>query len=379
MKILCVSDQFAGSKESLIEGIFQGPMRGFATVTVVYFSKELHEPGWQGADLIIPYKYKHQGSAYVIGKFIDLLSIDVVFVRNFFSVLSSFLKTRNSCPFQIGFWNTFPHTFRRYFQAQLENKLLFRKRIEYYWRSFHERRLVQQCDFLVVMSPEFKTRFFPTVTIPWMSLPMGFASADLPEGSLLTEDHYPRRFIYIGTVDPLRQTGMIAEALACLKEDFILDIYTQSNNSSVDQIRRLGDRRIRVLSPLPRRKLYAKMVEYDVGIGLVPENELFNVSSPTKAIEYYAVGLPVLINHLPEYRTLFDERSAVICDFSAEDIKSAVRKIIAMPKEKLVSLGKEGQFTVRKRREYSILSHDLAVFLTGVCGDNLYSDREEKP
>jgi len=50
-----------------------------------------------------------------------------------------------------------------------------------------------------------------------------------------------------------------------------------------------------------------------------------------------------------------------------------------MPKEKLVARGKVGQYTIKKRREYSILSHDLTVFLTGVCGDTLFFDREEKP
>lgn len=376
MHILCITDLLFGSNESLIEGIFQSSLKGYATVTVVYFSKEISQPVWQGTNLVIPYRLKRRGAAVAINKIINFHTIDIIIVRNFFSVLRSFLKIKNTYSLQIGFWNTFPHTFRRYFQAQLENKSLFRKRIEYFWRSFWEYRLVQQCNFLIVMSPEFKVSFFNNITIPWLSIPMGFKSDDLPQEPLLLTENVPKRFIYIGTVDTLRQTELLVNTMTKLEEDFLLDIYTQSNNDSVNQIRKLGDHRIRVLPPLERKELYAKMVNYDLGIGLIPENDLFNVSSPTKVIEYYAVGLPALINNLPEYRALFDATSAVICDFSAKDISRSIREIIKMPKNKLVEMGRIGQFEIKRLREYSILSQNLFTFLGEICQRNSNLDKK---
>lgn len=364
MKILCVTDQFETSRQSAIEGIFKERLREYHTVFIVYWSRELKSPRISGYDLYLPYRYKKRGSASIIEKLIDLFAIDIVIVRNFFPVLKSLLKLKKTYSFHIGFWNTFPHTFRRYFQAQQQNKAVFRKLIEYHCKTYIEKKLLACCDFLIVMSDEFKKFFFSDISIKHYILPMGFNPDNLPECEQI--DNTVRKFIYTGTVDELRKTDLIVEAMAELKEEFVLDIYTQSDNETVETVRKINDPRITLYPSLNRESLLLKMVDYDVGIGLIPENSLYNVSSPTKTIEYYAVSLPAILNYLPEYKSLFDEESAFFCDFRKEDIQRTVINILKKKKRELLCMGRQGREIVRQKRNYKLLAEDLSLFLNNI-------------
>ena len=71
------------------------------------------------------------------------------------------------------------------------------------------------------MSEEFKKTFYPDIVIAF-SLPMGVDFDSLP--SCKPNNNAPRKLIYTGTVDYLRKTDLVAEALSELKEDFVLDI-----------------------------------------------------------------------------------------------------------------------------------------------------------
>lgn len=361
MKLVCITDQFEGSDHSSIEGIFGGYLQAHCDVLLVYFSRERREPYHDGRRLILPYRFKRNGVAGQIDRFVSLQSVDCVIVRNFFPALRDILRQRKGAGFRVGFWNSFPHTFRRFFEAQQEGKGVLRKSVEYRIKTHFERRLVDRCDFLITMSPEFQTSFYPGLKIPHLALPMGINFAGLP--SYHPSGGTRKRFIYTGTVDSLRKTDLIAEALVGLDEDFALDIYTRSDNATTRRIAALGDRRVTLCPPLPRPELFRKMTGYDAGIGLIPENRLYNVSSPTKTLEYYSIGMPAIINHLPDYDALFDEESAFFCEFTPDGIRDGVRQILASQSERLLAMGARGREIVRSRRDYAVLADTVYAFL----------------
>ena len=369
MRILCVTDQTAGSRHSSIEGIFHGALPECCEVYTVFFSRDLVDAAIDDHRLSIPYRYKKRGAAKFINRHLDLGGFDLVIVRNLFPVLRTFLEIRSGYRFRLGFWNSFPHSFRRYFEAQQERRALLRKWLEYRLRNYLETKLVARCDFLIVMSHEFKESFFPGVDIPYHPLPMGFTlegvPAPVPEE---TASSAKKRLLYIGTVDNLRRVDLIIEALTELEDEFVLDLYTQSRNEVVSRIGRLGDPRIRLCPALPRPELFRRMAGYDAGIGLIPENALYNVSSPTKTVEYYAVGLPALVNFLPEYRALFDGDSAFFCEFTKEGIKRGVREILEADREQLAAMGQRGKRKIEETRNYAVLSSDLFAFLRSLPG-----------
>lgn len=362
MKILCITDQSENSNHSSIEGIFGTYLKERCEVYLVYFSKTPGQSIIKDANKIyIPYRYKRKNLCKELNKLINLKEVDIVIARNFFSVLKDLLKNKTIYNFRIGFWHSFPHTFRRFFEAQEEHKAVFRKTIEYKLKTHLEKKLVRQCDFLIVMSEEFKKTFYPDIVIACFPLPMGVAFDSLP--SCKPNNNVPRKLIYTGTVDRLRETDLVVEALSELKEDFVLDIYTQSDNEITRKIKNSRDKRINIYPALPRNELFRKMTDYDIGIGLIPENRLYRVSSPTKTLEYYSLGLPALVNYLPEYVSLFDNESAFFCNFTKESIKKTMREILAAPNNKLFEMGAKGKQVIKEQRDYKILSEKLYDFL----------------
>lgn len=363
MRILCITDQFEGANHSSIEGIFGGHLARLCDVYLVYFMKDKqHVARIEGNRIFLPYSAKRKGICANIEKFCDLSMFDVVIVRNYFPVLRQLLKDRGCYGYKLGFWNSFPHSFRRLFEALQERKAVLRKKIEYYFRKRIEAGLVSQCDFLIVMSKEFKKVFYPDIPIRYLPLPMGVDFEGLPAGHCSVEGQLTK-FIYTGTVDHLRQTDLIVEAFAATAGNFILDIYTASNNPITQKIAALNDDRITLYPPLPRDELFKVMVNYDVGVGFIPENTLYRVSSPTKTLEYYSVGIPAMVNFLPEYVELFDEHTAFFCDFDKTSIQQSVWKILTMSKADVCNVGIKGKRRVFQERNYKILSENLLSFI----------------
>jgi len=362
MKILCITDQSENSNHSSIEGIFGTHLKERCEVYLVYFSKTLGQSIIKDTNKIyLPYRYKRKNLCDELNKLINLKEVDIVIARNFFSVLKCLLRNKEPYNFCIGFWHSFPHTFRRFFEAQEEHKAVFRKTIEYRLKTYLEKKLSRQCDFLIVMSEEFKNIFYPDIGIAHFPLPMGVDCESLPPYK--QNNNATRKLIYTGTVDHLRKTDLVVEALSELKEDFVLDIYTQSDNEITQKIKNSRDKRINIFPALPRNELFWKITDYDIGVGLIPNNRLYRVSSPTKTLEYYGIGLPALVNHLPEYVSLFDNESAFFCDFTKESIKKTARDILSAPNNKLLEMGAKGKQIVKEQRDYRMLSEKLYNFL----------------
>lgn len=366
MKILCVTDQFEGSNHSAVEGIFATHLRRLSDVALVFFSKSSKNSVMTDSHrLTLSHGCRGRKACEEIGKFMDLSQVDTVIVRNLFPVLGGFLRHQARYGYRTGFWNSFPHAYRRLFEARATGKSVFRKSLEYRFRSLMENRSIQRCDFLILMSREFKESFYPNASIPYLTLPMGVSfhsvepRKEVQTGSVL-------RLIYTGTVDRLRETDRIVAALVKLEEDFVLDIFTRSDNETVRAIRAMGDRRIHIRPAVPRDELLNLMRDYDLGIGLIPDNPLYRVSSPTKTLEYYAVGLPALVNFLPEYVSLFDDRSAFFCHFTQNDIQRCVREVLSLPRAELYRRGMRGREIVGRRRDYRVLSEQVHGFLESV-------------
>jgi Glycosyl transferases group 1 len=364
MNILCITDQFEGSNHSAVEGIFGKYLSALCRVFLVFFSRELKKGRMEGNRIVLPYSFKHRNILKELENFLNLEDIDFTIIRNFFPVLKSVLARKDRHPFQIGFWESFPHDFRRYFEAKFEKKALLRKRIEYKWSRYQQRRLIKNCNFIMLVSDLYKKSWYPDFDSDVFILPLGVDFEGLPG----PEPHpgLPFRFIHTGTVDPLRCTDLIAEAFSEMKEDFVLHFFTASNNKTVKKIKELRDPRIKVLSALPREALFYQMKKYDLGIGLIPNNELYRVSSPTKTLEYYALGIPALLNHLPEYDALFNEECAFFADFTKGDLQKTLKTVFDAPRERLLVMGEKGRAIVKEKRNYEHLAGDLYQFLKGM-------------
>ena len=370
MRILLITDQGPDSNHSAIQGIFNGHLRRHADVDLVYFDRTIDRPTTTAAKLVLPYKYKRRQTVSGIEALTGLASYDVVIVRNFFPVLREIQSHKKRYGYRVGFWESFPHSFRRVYEARTTGKAVLRKTVEYAIKRRLEKRLIERCDFYLPITETFKARFYPDLSIPYLPLPMGVDFSRIDNGPLPEISGTEKRFIYVGAVDRLRRLDLIVSAFSKIEGNFVLDLYSPSTNGLVDEIKSAitSDPRIRLCPPKPRNELLHIMLEYDVGVGLIPESPLYEVSSPTKTLEYYAAGIPAIINRLPEYTSLFDGQSAFLCLLTENDIQDAVTKILPMSRTQLRKMGVAGRQVVLAKRDYAVLAAELYRFLAQQVG-----------
>jgi glycosyltransferase involved in cell wall biosynthesis len=365
MRVLLITDQGPESDHSAIRGIFDRELKKYAECDVVYWDRRLQDPARSNGRLLLPRRYKHRGTLRGLRALVDPAGYDVVIVRNFFGVLRSILARRDHFGYRVGFWESFPHSFRRVFEARATGRAVWRKTIEYAVKRRLESRLVARCDFYLPITETLKQRFRPTLRTPYLALPMGVDFASIDDAPLPEPVGAQKRFIYAGTVDRLRRLDLIVAAFSTVPQAFVFDLYTASDNPLVAQIRSAAaaDPRIQVRPAKPRAELLRIMRTYDVGVGLIPDSPLYEVSSPTKTLEYYAAGLPVILNPLPEYASLFNASCAFQCALIEPDIQRTVREILATERATLRAMGRAGREIVKSKRDYAVLAAALHQFL----------------
>lgn len=362
-KVLLISDQFAPSEHSAVEGIFGAGLPDMAETAVVEFARNTTVVRVSGSRAVLPVSCRRRGLADALDAAWPERHWDFVVVRNKFGPLAQVLAHRRRSRARVGLWLSFPHTYRRLHEAVLEHRAVWRKRVEYHVRTWQERRLLGRCDFFLPITKTLVREFHSDLTVPWLALPMGVDFASLGEQGRAPRPPGPLRLVYTGTVDALRRLDIIADAIRQVQAPVEFDIYSASDNAAVKALQNLGDNRIRLLPGRPRADLFEVMRHADVGVGLIPDTRLFRVSSPTKTLEYAALGLVPLLSPLPDYLELFDDRSAVFCEFGTGAIRDAVHRLAAMGRRELGDLGARACDVVRERRDYRRLAAELARFL----------------
>jgi hypothetical protein len=362
-RVLLISDQFAPSEHSAVEGIFGAGLPGMAETAIVEFSRDLRAPQIRGLRVILPAACRRRGLVAAIEAIWPDRHWDFVIVRNKFPALAQVLAARPRLQAPIGLWLSFPHSYRRLHEAIEQRRAVWRKRLEYCLRDWRERCWLRQCDFFIPITARLAEEFYPGLAVPWHPLPMGIDLATLRAHPRPARGPGPLRLVYTGTVDALRRLDVIVDGLRSLATPFALEIYTASENPAVESLRALNDARIRLLPARPRAELFSAIQNADVGIGLIPDSRLYRVGSPTKTLEYAALGLLPLVNPHPDYAELFDEHSAEFCAFEAHAIAESARRLSAIPVTELAARGARARARVCERRDYRRLAAGLAGFL----------------
>lgn len=360
LNILLIADVDARSDHSAVEGLFKNDPVAGIRCTKVFFAKGLAAARPNPDRLVLPYAHRRRRLAAALTELMDLRRFQVIIVRNLFHALAQILKA--GLPARVGFWESFPHSHRRLEQAYFERRAILRKRIEYFLASRRERKLIEACDFYMPITDTHKSTFYPDLAIPCHATPMGFDFEAHPIQPPRRKTG-PLHFVYIGAVDKLRRLDIINQAFMAQRRPFRLDYYSASRNAVVDDIRRLEDGRIRFHGPLPRSELFEKIIGADVGICFFPHTKTYITASPTKTVEYGALGLNVLVNRMPEYDRLLDHRCAFICDFTREAIHRQVESILSMDRAAVARRAQRLQARVFEQRNYKTMAAGLFQFL----------------
>lgn len=97
----------------------------------------------------------------------------------------------------------------------------------------------------------------------------------------------------------------------------------------------------------------------DVGISPVPRGALFDVSSPTKLVEYLAMNVPAVASDIPDQQWVIEQSGAGHCvPMTVAAFGAAIIALLDDPER--AARGARGQAWVRAHRSYAVLGRQVA-------------------
>jgi glycosyltransferase involved in cell wall biosynthesis len=111
---------------------------------------------------------------------------------------------------------------------------------------------------------------------------------------------------------------------------------------------------------LPQRAALGYAVRAEVGLSPIPRGALFDVSSPTKLVEYLALGIPSVANDIPDQRLVIEQSGAGLCvPMEARAFADATLRLLndqALARQ----FAMRGPAYVKGHRTYDILGRNVA-------------------
>lgn len=103
----------------------------------------------------------------------------------------------------------------------------------------------------------------------------------------------------------------------------------------------------------------AYVARAEVCISPVPRGPLFDVSSPTKLVEYLALGVPVVASDIPDQRLVIEQSGGGLCvPMTVPAFCTAIATLLDDPHR--AEKGARGQAWVRAHRSYDVIGRQVA-------------------
>lgn len=114
---------------------------------------------------------------------------------------------------------------------------------------------------------------------------------------------------YLGTLDKARQLERVIDALLIVRASLPTACLLLIGNSPtprdevqlIEYARQAGvEAAVRITGWLPSAQAWQLLVAADAAVSYIPRGPLYDVSSPTKLLEYLALGMPAVGNDIPD-------------------------------------------------------------------------------
>jgi len=361
-KLLYITDQQEYADHGTIAPLFGHYLKKHLQVTIVYYTRYKDSFQYKGDDCIVPESELENIVGYLDKEGIDLGSFHFILVRNRFDILRTVLAHRVRYGYRVGFRLSFPKTETAYAAMMAKYKRAFFPALALKYKRSRERRLIEACDLFLPSSAMLAAGLYPGLDLPTLPLPAGIDPAHVaaPKSDFAT----PRRFIYVGSLDPLRRFETLLDAFAALTRlEWSLDIstfdptYLKTILKGYPQL----SGRIRVLQATNLTELGRQIRACDVGLALMPALPIFAMTLPAKVMDYYAAGVPALLTDTPKNRDrLRDGDEAFFCAFDTAAIAATLETLIRCDDAQLSKVREQGlNRLLGAGRSYDIMAEQL--------------------
>lgn len=211
------------------------------------------------------------------------------------------------------------------------------------------------------------------------AVPMG-VDVDLFDRRLITPSLDPRLdgrrvVLYLGRVARSRQSDFLLEVAALLREhepEVLLVIAGDAPSTEEmawmrRKIARRGlEQQVLLTGWLPQQAALGYAVRAEVGLSPIPRGVLFDVSSPTKLVEYLALGIPSVANDIPDQARVLAASGGGLCvPMQASVFAAAISRLLREP-GLAAACAARGPGWVRANRSYAILGQVVAQAYTRI-------------
>lgn len=172
--------------------------------------------------------------------------------------------------------------------------------------------------------------------------------------------------IYQGTMDKLRQLGVLFYALAKVKQKRrnvrLLMVGDGDDRADLESLAyNLGlENEVIFTGQVPYFQVSQFIAAANIGLSPIPPLDIYKVSSPCKLFEYMGVAIPVIANkEILEPREVLEQSGGgILVPFIPEAFAGAISELLDNP-EKAIEMGERGREWVVKHRTYEILAQQV--------------------
>jgi glycosyltransferase involved in cell wall biosynthesis len=179
-----------------------------------------------------------------------------------------------------------------------------------------------------------------------------------------------RVVLYLGRVARSRRSDFLLEVAECLRREVPEVLLVIAGEApSLDEMvwmrsaiaaRGLGHH-VLLTGWLPQAAALGYAVRAEVGLSPIPRGALFDVSSPTRLVEYLALGIPGVANDIPDQRHVIEESGAGLCvPMQADAFAEATLRLLREP-ALAAQCAERGPPWVQAHRTYDILARGVAL------------------
>jgi len=349
-------------------------------------------PPWEGGNAILCKVPRHRSGQYLVKFWHNLRTLITFDKTKYYAIqvrdmpltaLVGLIQARvRGMPFF--YWLSFPHS-----EAQIERAMSRGPKAGMrFWfplvqglvgRFLLYRVVLPRADHVFVQSVQMQ-RDLAAEGIPLKRMtpvPMGvdMESAELRKVQPSSDSRLQGRrvLIYLGTLDPLRKIEILFEALSLIRlqvPDVLLVLAGDTEDAEhlqwlKNEACRLGvSDQVLWTGWLPLQQAWSYVRSAEIGLSPFPRGFLLDSASPTKAVEYMALELPVVANDNPDQAQILGESGAGICvPLTSNAFAESVVSLLRDP-GRLSVMGQSGRAFVIKNRSYAHLARILSESYT---------------
>ncbi len=362
-KFLYITDQSEFSDNSFIGPLFEKYLTKHFDIDIIYFSKT--KTSFEKIDenkYLLPKENKKNIIESLEENSFNLKDYSYVTVRNDTKILKQVLSKRSTYGYKVPFRLSFPKRIAKLQIDEANNKKSYFDIISNKIQLLQETSLINECDIFLPTTRKMRDDYLKDVKTRTFVIPSAIDPEVLHEN--IQHQGSEKRFFYAGTLDKLREFETVLDAFNEVSNDnFKIMISTKDPEYTKDMLVKYPNlqNNIEVYDAKTKEELLKLIAKADIGLSLLPDIPLFNTSTPVKIMDYYSSAVPCIMSKNENNESIFeDNKTAWLCDFDKESIKTKLNEIINLSKDEVAKVGVDGQHRLLDIRNYERIANDLA-------------------